>query len=190
MIRARRAHLEAESLSKDRNEGFFSRRSWRKEAEVLGEEREVAEARVEKLVKRESTALDQERKGLRATKAELEAGVGRRDEWLGEHPEVGLRLEAIGKEMTDLGLRRQLDPALDEALGLDHLGQHPRPRASQARSGARPGPRPLAQTTVPNGRDGAVPWSLKARKNGVLATLLPPRADTPHHHARGDLLQS
>ena len=54
-----------------------------------------------------------------ATKAELEAGIEARDDWLAEHPEVGLRLEAIGSELTELGLRRQLSPTLDQALGLN-----------------------------------------------------------------------
>jgi hypothetical protein len=68
----------------------------------------------------------QERKGLanrckdlEATKFELEAEIERREEWLLEHPEVGLRLEAIGSELTELGLRRHLSPTLHHALGLD-----------------------------------------------------------------------
>ena len=56
---------------------------------------------------------------MEATECEREAGIERRDEWLQDHPEVGIRLEAIGKELTELGLRRQLEPTLDRALGLD-----------------------------------------------------------------------
>lgn len=121
MTGAQADHYQANRRSRDPNEGFLSRRRWRREAEELAPRREAAEARFGALVERESKVLGRERKELEATKEELEAGIDRREEWLSQHPEVGLRLEAIGKELTDLGLRRSVDPTLDRALGLDHL---------------------------------------------------------------------
>ncbi len=122
MISARHRRWEAERLAKSPDESFFSRHRWKKEAEHLGEVEELAQARYEELAGEERRGLAARRKDLEATKVELEAGIERREDWLGEHPEVGLRLEAIGAELTELGLRRELGRTLDQALGLDdHL---------------------------------------------------------------------
>ncbi len=62
----------------------------------LAAQRSYAEdqARYEELAGQERKGLASRRKDLEVTKAELEAGIEGREEWLGEHPEVELRLEA------------------------------------------------------------------------------------------------
>lgn len=120
MISARHRRWEAEKWAKSPDESLFSRHKWRKEAQHLSDVEHRAEARFEELIGYERKGLATTRNDLQVTKAELEAGIDRHEEWLGQHPEVGLRLEAIGSELTELGLRRQLTPALDQALGLDH----------------------------------------------------------------------
>ena len=119
MISARHRRWEADKWARSPDESFFSRHKWKKEAQHLVEVEQVVEARYEELAGRERKGLAGRRKDLEATTSELEDGIGRREEWLGEHPEVVLRLEAIGSELTELGLRRHLGPTLDQALGLD-----------------------------------------------------------------------
>ena len=119
MISARHRRWEAERLAKSPDESLFSRHRWKKEAQHLVEVEEMAQARYEELAGQERKGLAARRKDLESTKAELKAGIEARQEWLGEHPEVGLRLAAIGSELTELGLRRELGPTLDRALGLD-----------------------------------------------------------------------
>ena len=119
MISARHRRWEAEKWAKSPDERFFSRHRWTREAQNLGQVKELAQARYEELAGQEQKGLAARRKDLESTKSELEAGIERREEWLGDHPEVGRRLDAIGSELTELGLRRQLGPTLDQALGLD-----------------------------------------------------------------------
>ncbi len=119
MITARHGRWEAQKWAKSPDETIFSRHRWKKQAERLAEAEQWAEGRFEELAGEERRGLAARRKDLDATKSELETGIQRREEWLGEHPEVGLRLEAIGSELTELGLRRHLGPTLDQALGLD-----------------------------------------------------------------------
>ena len=131
LFSARRERSYAEDQAANRYASFLHRHKWKKEARHLGEVEQLAEARFEELAGHERKGLAARRKDLEASKSELEAGIERREEWLDEHPEVGLRLEAIGSELTELGLRRQLSPALDQALGLDHdlrvpVLEHPR----------------------------------------------------------------
>ncbi len=119
MISARHRRWEADKWARSPDESFFSRHKWKKAAQHLVEVGQVVEARYEELAGRERKDLNARRQDLEGTKSELTAGIERREEWLAEHPEVGVRLEAIGSELTELGLRRHLGPTLDQALGLD-----------------------------------------------------------------------
>jgi conjugative relaxase-like TrwC/TraI family protein len=99
-LRARAARIKAEGFSQEA--GWRLRRSWKQKAKEWAAHEADATDRFERLGAPERQRLAAEIGKLEQRREELSAAKVEREQWLGDHPEAGFRLDRLDRELAGL----------------------------------------------------------------------------------------